>query len=84
MLQLSKKNQNGLIDLVDDVLDENNLFNDQIKTESIYIEVNLFDDTDSKNIKKVSDGVIKKINFDNNIEIPSDDEMAIDGPKIKK
>ena len=82
MLQLSKKNQNDLIDLVDDVLDENNLFNDQIKTESIYIEVNLFDDTDSKNIKKVSDGVIKKINFDNNIEIPSDDEMAIDGPKI--
>ena len=63
------------------MLDENNLFNDQIKTESIYIEVNLFDDTDSKNIKKVSDGVIKKINFDNNIEIPSDDEMAIDGPK---
>ena len=82
MLQLSKKNQNDLIDLVDDVLDENNLFNDQMKTESIYIEVNLFDDTDSKNIKKVSDGVIKKINFDNNIEIPSDDEMAIDGPKI--
>ena len=82
MLQLSKKKQNDLIDLVDDVLDENNLFNDQIKTESIYIEVNLFDDTDSKNIKKVSDGVIKKINFDNNIEIPSDDEMAIDGPKI--
>ena len=82
MLQLSKKNQNDLIDLVDDVLDENNLFNDQIKTESIYIEVKLFDDTDSKNIKKVSDGVIKKINFDNNIEIPSDDEMAIDGPKI--
>ena len=60
MLQLSKKKQNDLIDLVDDVLDENNLFNDQIKTEGIYIEVNLFDDTDSKNIKKFLMGSSKK------------------------
>ena len=48
MLQLNKKN--GLIDLVDDVLDENNPFNNKIKTEDIYIEDNLFDDTNSKDI----------------------------------
>ena len=60
MLQLSKKKQNDLINLVDDVLDENNLFNVQIKTEGIYIEVSLFDDTDSKNIKKFLMGSSKK------------------------
>ena len=81
MLKLNKKNQNDLIDLVDDVLDENNPFNDLIKTEDTYIEDNLFDDTNSKDIKKVSDGVIKEINFNDNIEIPSDDKVAIDGPK---
>ena len=36
------------IDLVDDVLDENNPFNNKIKTEDIYIEDNLFDDTHSQ------------------------------------
>ena len=44
----------------------------------------MFDDTDSKDIKIVTDGVIEEMNFDNNIEIPSDDEMAVDGPKKKK
>ena len=63
MLQLNKKTQNDLIDLVDNVLDENNPFNNKIKTEDIYIEENLFDDTDSKDIKKVSDGAIKKNEF---------------------
>ena len=53
MLQLNKKTQNDLIDLVDNVLDENNPFNNKIKTEDIYIEDNLFDDTNSKDIKKV-------------------------------
>ena len=81
MLQLNKKTQNDLINLVYDVLDENNPFNDLIKTEDIYIKDNLFDDTDSKDMKKVSDSVIKEINFDDNIEIPSDDKMAVDGPK---
>ena len=32
MLQLNQKKQNDLIDLVDDVLDENNCYNDKIKT----------------------------------------------------
>ena len=36
------------------MLDENNPFNNKIKTEDIYIEDNLFDDTDSKDKKKKS------------------------------
>ena len=36
------------IDLVDDVLDENNPFNNKIKTKDIYTEDNLFDDTHSQ------------------------------------
>ena len=47
-----KKKKNDLIDLVDDMLHENNPFNDQINTKDKYIKVNLFDDTDSKDIKK--------------------------------
>ena len=69
MLLLSKKIQDGLLNLVDDVLDENNLFNDQIKTEDRYIDDNLFDDTDSRDKNKVPDGVINEINFGGNIEI---------------
>ena len=34
------------------MLDENNPFNNKIKTEDIYIEDNLFNDTDSKDKKK--------------------------------
>ena len=44
----------------------------------------MFDDTDSKDIKIVTDGVIEEMNFDDNIEIPSDDEVAVDAPKKKK
>ena len=73
--------KNGLIDLVDDVLDENNPFNNKIKTEDIYIEDNFLDDTNSKDIKEVFDEFITEINFSDNIEIPSDDEVAVDGPK---
>ena len=54
------------------MLDENNPFNNKIKTDDMYIEDNLLDDTDSKDIKKVSDGEKKKKNLGNNIEIPSD------------
>ena len=54
------------------MLDENNPFNNKIKTDDMYIEDNLLDDTDSKDIKKVSDGVIQEKNLGNNIEIPSD------------
>ena len=41
----------------------------------------MLDDTNAKDIKKVSDGVIKEINFGDNIEIPSDAEVAVDGSK---
>ena len=44
----------------------------------------MFDDTDSKDIKIVTDGVIEEMNFDDNIEIPSDDEVAVKEKKKKK
>ena len=40
----TKTKQNDLINLVDDVLNENNPFNNKIKAENIYIEDNFFDD----------------------------------------
>ena len=46
-----QKRQNDPIYLVDDVLNENNPFND-LKTEDTYIEDNLFDNNDSKYIKR--------------------------------
>ena len=50
------------------MLDENNPFNNKMKAEDIYIETNLFDDTDWYKTKKVSDSVFEKINFGDNIE----------------
>ena len=44
--------QNDLIDLVHDMLDENNPFNNKVKAEDIYIETNLCGDTDSYKTKK--------------------------------
>ena len=38
-----QKKQDYFIDLFDDVLDEDNLFNDTMKTEDIFIDDNLFD-----------------------------------------
>ena len=46
----------------------------------IYLE-QLVWNTRSKNVKRVSNGVMEEINFDDNIEILSDDEVAVDGPK---
>ena len=63
------------------MLDENNPFNNKMKAEDIYIETNLFGDTDSYKTKKVSDSVFEKINFGDNIEISPDDEVAVDGSK---
>ena len=40
------------------MLDEDNPFNDTMKTEDIFINDNLFDDTDQKEIKKVSEDVL--------------------------
>ena len=47
-----QKKQGQFINLFDDLLDENNPFNDTMKTEDIFIDDNLFDDTDQKDIKK--------------------------------
>ena len=51
-MQLQNKKRNDIFDLVDDILDENNPFNDELKTENVYIEDNLFDFTDQRDIKK--------------------------------
>ena len=63
-LQLNKKKQNYFIDLFDDVLDEDNPFNDTMKTEDIFIYDNLFDDTYQKDIKKISEDVLQDIILD--------------------
>ena len=81
MLQLNKKNKMTLIDLVDDVLDENNPFNGKIKTEDIYLEDNLFDDNDSKDIKKVSDNATEDVNLNNDVLFV---DLAKDGLKREK
>ena len=47
-----QKNQNYFIDLFDDVLDEDNPFNDTVETEDIFIDGNLFDNTNQKEIKE--------------------------------
>ena len=65
MLQLNKKKQNYFIDLFDDMLDEDNSFNGTMKTEDTFIDDNLFDDTDQKEIK-VSEHVLQDVNIDQN------------------
>ena len=77
MLHLNKKKKNYLIDLVDDVLDENYPFNDKINTENLYTEDNLFDNNDSKDIKWVSEDVIKNINSNDAAFV----DLAKDAPK---
>ena len=62
-----QKKQNDIIDLTDNMLDENNPFN-TMKTETgdIFIDDELFDDTDQKYIKKVSEDILQDIIFDQN------------------
>ena len=69
------------LNLVDDVLDENNRFKNQIKTKDIYIEDNWFDNTNSKDIKNVSSSLIEEIGFGNGDRIVLEDDVAIDDPK---
>ena len=57
-----RKKQNDIFSLIDYILDENNVFNDELKTEGIYIEGNLFDDTDQRDIKKISEDKVSEIN----------------------
>ena len=59
-----QKKQNYFINLFDDVLDEDNPYNDTVETEDIFIDDNLFDDTDQKEIKKNSEDVLQETNQD--------------------
>ena len=72
-----KKNK---MKLFDDILDEGNPFNN-IKTDDIYIGDDLFDNNDSQHIKNISSEVIETIDLSDDIEIPSDNELATDAPK---
>ena len=74
------KKQNKVITLFDDILDEDNSFNN-IKTDDIYVEDDLFDNNDSQDIKNISSDVIETIDLSDEIEIPFDDETATDALK---
>ena len=72
------KKQNDIFSLIDDILDENNVFNDELKTEGIYIEGNLFDDTDQRDIKKIFEDKVSEINPPDNIlivDLPDEDPI---------
>ena len=63
-----QKKDNEVIDLIDDIKDEGNPFNDTVKAdgEDIFIEDNLFDDfdqNDKKDIKMVCDDILKDENL---------------------
>ena len=52
--------------------------------DDIYIEGDLFDNNDSKDIKNISGDVIESIDLSDHIEIPSDNELATDARKKNK
>ena len=62
--QQLKKKQNYFINLFDDVLDEDNPFNNTVEREEIFIDDKLFDDTDQKEIKAISEDVLQDTNLD--------------------
>ena len=68
MLQLNKKKQNDIIDLIDDVLDEGNPFNGTIKTEpeDTFIDDCLLYNTNQKEIKNISKVILQDTNLDQN------------------
>ena len=74
-----QKKQNEVITLCDDILDEDNPFNN-IKIDDIYIEDNLFDNNDSQNVKNISNDIIETIDLSDDTEIPSETELATDPP----
>ena len=57
-MQLQNKKKHDIFSLINYTLDENNPFNDELETEDIYIEDDLFDDTDQRDIKKVSEDIV--------------------------
>ena len=70
-----QKWQNYFIDLFDDILDEGNPFNDTVETGEIFTDDNLFDDTDQKEIKKISEDVLQDTNLD------QDEALFVDLPE---
>ena len=57
---LNRKKQQRITDLVHDVIDENNPFQN-LGTEDIWIEDNLFDKNDSKETTEISKDILKNI-----------------------
>ena len=55
-----QKKQNQITDLVDDIIDESNPFQN-IDTEDMWIEDDIFDNTDNQNIVDVSKDILKDI-----------------------
>ena len=99
-----QKSQTVAIKLIDDILDEYNLF-DNVDTENIWREDDIFDNDDTQAIKNISKEIIDvaesiktiTVTDDNdefnpieiianqdNIDIPSDDSIAIDAIKKVK
>ena len=85
------------INLIDNTLDEDNPFKN-IGTEDFWREDRLFDNVDRQDIKDISKEIIdvnkpfvddfespiETIRLDDDIDIPSDDRIAIDRPKKNK
>ena len=92
-----QKLQDDAINLIDDILDEGNPFKN-IDTDDFWIEDGLFENDDGQDIKDISKEIIdvsepfvddfespiETIRLDNDIDIPSDDGIAIDASKKTK
>ena len=86
-----QKLQDDAINLIDNILDEDNPFKN-IDTDDFWIEDGLFQNNDGQDIKDISKEIIdvsepfvddfeypiETIRLDNDIDIPSDDGIAID------
>ena len=92
-----QKLQDDAINLIDNILDEDNPFKN-IDTDDFWIEDGLFQNNDGQDIKDISKEIIdvsepfvddfespiETIRLDNDIDIPSDDGIAIDASKKNK
>ena len=57
--ETQQKKENETVDLVDDILDNDNPFNDTI--EDIFIDGDLFDNTNNADMKIVADDILRDI-----------------------
>ena len=99
-----QKSQTDAIKLIDDILDEDNPFNN-VDSEDIWREDDIFDNDNTQAIKNISKEIIdvaesietitvtddndefnpiEIIAIEDNIDIPSDDGIAIDATKKSK